>query len=73
MICQCGWEAKTITYVNGKKTCSYCKPRSLSGQFDRRMNQDRQHFAKDILQKFNKDGSINNNFKEVYGEGRNVK
>lgn len=70
--CACGNKTESIRYVNSKKVCNKCEPKSLSGQWERRIMGERMQHAKDILQKYNKDGSINKDFQEAYGEGRNV-
>jgi len=65
--CSCGHQVKVIRYKDGKKTCDYCNPTNLSGTFLRRMEGEKQYYAKDILQP-GQDG-----FEELYGEGRNIK
>lgn len=67
-ICSCGKKVNNIKWINGKKSCDYCSASSLTGQFERRINGDRQEFAKDILQRKNKDGTDNQDFIEVYGK-----
>ena len=59
--CSCGKQVSKIIYKNGKKTCQYCNPKSLSGQFDRRIGQERQKYQRDILQ------PGQSGFKEIYG------
>lgn len=71
-MCACGNETNTIRYSHGKKTCNKCGTVNLSGTFLRHLEGEANYYAKDILQKHNKDGSLNENFKEVYGTGRNV-
>lgn len=48
--CGCGWQVKVIVYKDGKKTCKNCNNANLSGKFLRRMELERQTYAKDILQ-----------------------
>lgn len=68
-VCTCGRHVHRVKWLsNGKKVCDYCNPSSLTGQFERRINGDRQEFAKDILQRKNKDGTNNQDFIEVYGD-----
>lgn len=67
MHCACGSATNLIRYIDGKKTCSRCQPTNLSGTFLRRMEGEKQAHAADILQP-GQDG-----FKELYGEGRNIK
>lgn len=67
MTCACGAQMLIIRYKDGKKTCDRCSPVNLSGSFLRRMEAEKQHYAKDLLQPGD-DG-----FKELYGEGKNVK
>lgn len=70
--CSCGKRVTKIRYRNGKSECDQCAPISLSGTFLRRMDMERQTYAKDILQKYNKDGSVNKDFEEAYGKGKNI-
>lgn len=37
------------------------------GKWSRRMSLDRKRYAKDMLQPYKHDGSVNENFKKVYG------
>lgn len=50
MKCACGKKVQSITYKDGKKTCKYCNNTNLSGKFLRRMELERQTYAKDVLQ-----------------------
>lgn len=70
--CACGYQAPYIRYINGKKTCDKCTPQARSGTFLRKMEGEVREYQRDVLQKYNKDGSLNEDFKEVYGEGRNA-
>lgn len=67
MHCACGAATDVIRYVNGKKTCNRCNKPNLSGTFLRRMEGEKQHYAKDILQP----GDIG--FDELYGTGKNIR
>lgn len=71
--CSCGAQVDVVRYADGKKVCNRCTPTSRSGTFLRRMEGEKREYARDIVQKYNKDGSINENFTELYGEGRNLK
>ena len=66
--CNCGKKVAVLRYVAGNKTCDYCNPQNLSGKFLRRVMGDRQEHEKDILQPRNKDGTINKDYVEVYGQ-----
>lgn len=70
--CGCGAYTDVIRYVDGKKVCNRCAPQSKSGTFLRRMEGEAREYARDIVQKFNKDGSINPDFTELYGNGKNL-
>lgn len=70
--CSCGAHVDVIRYVDGKKVCNRCTAQSKSGTFLRRMEGEAREYARDIVQKYNKDGSVNPNFIELYGEGRNI-
>ena len=61
LTCSCGRKTDSIRFVNGKAVCDQCKHENLSGKWIRRVNQDRQHYAKDILQ------PNNPHYEEVYG------
>lgn len=65
--CSCGKIVNKIKWINCKKACDYCSNTSLTGQFERRINGDRQEYAKDILQAYNKDGTRNQDFIDAYG------
>jgi hypothetical protein len=65
--CACGCQAKVIRYVDGKKTCDRCKPVNRSGTFLRHLEGEAREYDRDIVQAVNKDGSINENFVELYG------
>ena len=66
--CSCGASTNKLRYTNGKTTCDSCTSTNLSGSWRRRVDGDRNHYAKDILQRYNKDGSRNQDFVEAYGE-----
>ena len=72
--CSCGNKTLSLRYYGGKTHCDKCSPQNLnlSGAFERRINSERQQYAKDILQPKNKDGSVNEDFVKVYGKGKNV-
>ena len=70
--CDCGQKTNTIRYVHGKKTCQKCAPQNLSGQFLRRLEGEALYYAADIQQVTKKDGTINENFVQLYGKGRNT-
>ena len=70
--CNCGNKTNTIRYVHGKKTCQKCAPQNLSGQFLRRLEGEANYYQADIQQKYKKNGTINENFQQIYGEGRNT-
>ena len=72
MRCDCGQKTNTIRYVHGKKTCQKCAPQNLSGQFLRRLEGEALYYQADIQQKYKKNGTINENFQELYGEGKNT-
>lgn len=65
--CDCGHKTNILRYKGGKKTCDNCDTINLSGRFLRLLEGEARYYAKDILQPKDKD------FKEVYGEGRNIK
>ena len=67
MKCDCGNKTNILRYKNGKKTCNKCAKLELSGTFLRRLEGEARYYAKDIIQ------PSDPNFKEVYGEGRNIK
>ena len=70
--CGCGKYVEVVRYVDGKKVCQFCSPVKRSGTFLRRMEGEAREYARDIVQKYNKDGSLNPNFTELYGEGKNA-
>lgn len=70
--CSCGAQVEWVRYLNGKKVCQRCNPVNLSGIFLRRLEGEAREYDRDILQKYLKDGSLNPNFQEVYGKGRNA-
>lgn len=72
MGCSCGRHVDVIRYVDGKKRCDHCLPINRSGTFLRKMEGEAREYQRDILQKYNKEGSLNPNFIEVYGEGKNA-
>lgn len=67
MKCICGAETNKIRYTNGKKTCHQCNSMSLSGAFERRINADRNQYAKDILQRYDNKGNENKEFNKAWG------
>ncbi len=66
--CSCGRKTTAISYIDGKKRCYDCKSNTLSGKWERENTMERQYYAKDILQLKNKDGTINQDFVNAYGE-----
>ena len=68
MKCDCGAKVTALIYhTDGHKTCANCKPTNLSGNFLRRMEGEKQYYAKDLLQPGDE------GFEQLYGEGRNIK
>lgn len=63
-ICSCGRKVNSIRRENGKIVCDYCQVKNLSGQWERRINSERQKYEKDILQ------PTDPRFNEVYGKGK---
>lgn len=61
--CSCGKKTLSLRYYGDKTSCDNCSQVNLSGVFERRLNSDRQQYAKDLIQP--KDAE---NFKKVYGE-----
>ena len=68
MLCDCKARVTVIRYKDGKRVCYNCEQRNLSGQFLRRLELESKYYAADILQPYNKDGTINKNYEEVYGK-----
>ncbi len=66
-ICSCGNKTKVIRYQSGKKVCDNCSFKNLSGQFLRNLEGEARFYQKEILQPYNKDGTINKDYEEVYG------
>ena len=66
--CSCGVLTSKIRYTNNKTTCDSCQFNNLSGQWMKRAEGDKNHYAKDILQRFNKDGTRNEDFETAYGD-----
>jgi hypothetical protein len=66
--CACGVQAKLIRYVDGKKTCDTCRPVNRSGTFLRRLEGEVREYHRDVVQPLKKDGTINPDYIEVYGE-----
>lgn len=66
--CQCGNKTNKLRYDQGKQVCDKCSPQNLGNIFLRRLEGEKQYYAKDILQKINKDGTINKDYEEAYGK-----
>lgn len=70
--CSCGKSADVIRYKDGKKVCNRCEPLKKSGTFLRRLEGEAREYDRDIIQKYHKDGSLNPDFIELYGKGKNA-
>ena len=62
MTCLCGAKVNSLKWHNGKAVCDNCWNEALTGKWERKNSQDRQYYAKDILQ------PNNPHYKEVYGK-----
>lgn len=65
MTCDCGMFVTKVRYKGGKKVCENCEPVNLSGSWERNNQQERNKYARDILQP-GQEG-----FKELYGNAKN--
>lgn len=68
MKCDCGTITRKVRYTNGTMTCDSCSSVSLSGTFERRIEADRKHYAKDILQRYDSKGNENKEFMKAWGD-----
>lgn len=64
LTCSCGNKTNNLKWLNGKAVCNKCQTETLSGKWERKNSQDRQYYAKDIIQ------PDNPHFKEVYGNSK---
>lgn len=60
--CNCGKLVYKIRRINGKIVCDNCQQSNLSGKWERNNAQERQFYARDILQ------PSDPNFEKVYGK-----
>lgn len=68
MKCNCGAITSKIRYTDGKMTCDSCASISLSGAWERKIEADRKHYAKDILQRYDSKGNENKEFNKAWGD-----
>ena len=66
--CGCGCQSKVIRYVDGKKTCDRCHPVNRSGTFLRHLEGEAREYDRDIVQPLRKDGTMNEDYLELYGK-----